>query len=132
MNQNMTITGKPQTHIFSFRPPAVVAAGATVRVSQTNGPKSFKVTHIGFTSTRVGIPAIRQPYRLFIQDVGGNTFFSNETFDADAVFGADSQNPAFLLPMPYDWGDKGQITVEFTNVGTLASLPSLLMIGFLQ
>jgi len=136
MNQNvLKIQGsEPQPYIYVFRPAVAVAAGAVASVSLTNGPKKFVMTEIGFTSTPVGIPARGQPFRVFIQDVGRQMFIQNAAFNLLAFIGANpflNDQPSKPFPVPWTWNENGQMTVDFTNVGTLACIPELLLIGYL-
>jgi hypothetical protein len=136
MNQNtISVQGsEPQPYIYVFRPAVAVAAGAASLVSLTNGPKQFVMTEIGFTSSPVGIPARGQIFRIFITDVGKQMFLQNADFNILALLGTNpflNDQPSKALPVPWTWKENGQMTVNFTNVGTLACLPELLLIGYL-
>lgn len=136
MNQNvLTIQGSsPQPYVYVFRPAVAVAAGAVSSVSLTNGPKQFVMTAMGFTSTPVGIPARGQPFRVFIQDVGKQMFLQNAAFNLLGFIGANPylNDQAYKdFPVPWTWGENGQMIVDFTNVGTLPCIPELLLIGYL-
>lgn len=135
-NKNMQVSGlEAQPYIQVFRPAAPIGAGAQGQVSVTNGPRRMIITHIGFTSAPVGIPASGPPFQIFIQDVSRQSFWSNVPFNILPLTGQNpfiNDGPAFQLPMPYTWLENGQYLITFTNVGTLASTPELQLIGFLQ
>lgn len=134
-NEAISYTGaEAQFYIYVFRTPAVVAAGAQAQVSLVNGPYKFLWTDVGFTSSPVGIPAAGQPFQVFIQDVGRQSFFSNVPFNLLALTGVNpflNDQPAYKLPHPYTWLEQGQYLITFTNVGTLACIPELQLIGYL-
>lgn len=126
---------EPQPYIYTFTTPAAVAAGASIQSSLVNGPRRFVITDIGFTSAPVGIPAAGPMFRVFIQDIGRQANWSNVPFNLLALTGQNpfiNDGPAYKLPVPFTWLDNGQYLVTFTNIGTLASTPELLLIGFLR
>jgi hypothetical protein len=130
--------GVPRAALPQFiqiEPPAAVAAGATVNVRYTVGPRNFVSTGMGYTSQPVGIPAAGQRFRINIQDVGGSVFFAPVRFLARPVFGCDegtSDKSYIDLPAPWRFEANTTINVEFENIGLIACIPTLVLIGYLE
>ena len=121
-------------YFVNIEPLAVVPAGSTVQVEYTVGVRNFIVTSIGFTSSPVGLPAAGQVFKLGIEDVGMSRQFQPDRWNMTAVFGSNpavSDQPAFELPVPWPFRAHTTIRTEFENIGTLACLPTLVLVGYL-
>jgi len=114
--------------------PAAVAAGATVNVRYTVGPRHFVCTGMGYTSAPVGIPAAGMRFRINIQDIGASVFFAPVRFLARPVFGSDEalSDTAYIeLPVKWQFDRMTTINVEFENIDAIACTPTLVLIGYL-
>lgn len=124
----------PVPQLIEFEPAAAVAAGAVALVLYTVDVRDFHCTHIGFTSAGVGVPAMGMVFRLQITDVGASRTFQPVPWNATAALGtnpATSDHGPLELPVEWIFQAKTAIRVEFTNIGTLACLPTVVLIGYL-
>jgi hypothetical protein len=128
-----------QPYFYVFIPPVAIAAGATAIVQQNMSARDFVWTDIGWTTDAVFVPAfwlpaVGVPFRVMIQDIHGQKFFSNERVDMTTLTGTNPQ-----------WNDKGMyrmirswrfvynttISIEFLNDGPVAATPRLTLGGYL-
>ena len=120
--------------IIEFEPAAPVAANATGLVLYTVDVRDFHCTHIGFTSQGVGVPAMGMVFRLQITDVGASRTFQPFPWNTTAAIGtnpATSDHGPLELPVEWIFQAKTAIRIEFNNIGTLACLPTVVLIGYL-
>lgn len=145
MNQQRNLTpvdpkGVPRANVPYFiemEPPAQVAAGATVVVRFTIGPRNFKCTGFGFTSQNVGFPLAGQLFRLGIVDIGASIRFQPHRWHATPITGSVpgvDDRPYVDFPGKVEWTFAAQTTVEveFENIGALACTPTLVLAGYLE
>lgn len=121
-------------YFIQVQPAANVPAGSTVQVEYTVGVRDFICTNLGFTSSPVGVPAQGQVFNLGLEDVGMSRQFQPDRWNTTAVFGSNpalSDQPAFLMPVPWPFKAHTTIRIEFENIGTLACLPTLVLVGYL-
>ncbi len=126
----------PVPYYIEIEPAGQVAAGANVVVRYTVGPRDFVCTGFGFTSQQVGVPAAGMLFKLGIVDIGASIRFQPHRFHATPVTGANpgfGDQPSVEFPGKLTWTFTSLTTVEveFENIGALACLPTLVLIGFL-
>ena len=121
-------------YFIMVQPAALVPAGTTVQVEYTVGVRNFICTNLGFTSSPVGVPAQGQVFNLGLEDVGMSRQFQPDRWNTTAVFGSNpalQDKPAFPLPVAWTCRAHTTIRIEFENIGTLACLPTLVLVGYL-
>lgn len=120
-------------YLLNFEPAAVVAAAATVTVTIVMGPRDFMCTHIGFSTTEVGLPARQQRFKLNVRDMGDSIVWAPARFLINAVVGSGGNTEKNLqkLSKPWRFRRGTSIVVELENVGAIACLPSFVMHGYL-
>ena len=138
--QPISSKGVPRANVPYFieiEPPAVVAAGATVTVLYTVGPRDFVCIGLGFTSSPVGIPPVGQYFKIGILDIGSSIRFQPHRWHVTPVIGTNpttSDKDYVEFPDEARWTFEKQttISVEFENIGAIACLPTLVMVGYLS
>ena len=121
-------------YFYTIRPGATVAAGAITTINLVVGVRDFIWTHLAWTSSVVGLPAAGMDFRVLIRDVSAQTAFSDFRFNMRPVTGNHaeiSDNPMTELSWPWRFIRQTTISAEFENIGTLASIPELVLHGFL-
>jgi len=123
-------------YFINIEPLLAVAAGVTSVVQFSVGVKDFIWTDLGFTSAPVGLPAAGQPFKLGMQDIGKSRDFQPAVrWHLTAAIGTNpgvADATPLKLPVPWKFSAKTTISVTFENIGTLACLPTLVLIGFLD
>lgn len=117
-----------------FEPPAAIGALATGIVDETIGWNDFVCTRIGFTSETVGFPATAGRWKVQIQDIGASKQFQPEAWNITALIGCNSgfaDSAAVEMPTPWPFLEKTTIRVTFENLTGFATIPHLLLIGYL-
>lgn len=128
-----------QPYFLVFIPPVAIAAGATAIVQQNMSVRDFMWTDIGWTTDAVFVPAfwlpaVGVPFRVSIQDINRQRFFSNERFDLMSVTGTNPQwndKCMYKLPRPWRFYLNTTVSVEFLNDGPVAAIPRLTLGGYL-
>ncbi len=121
-------------YFIQIEPAAVVAAGVTQEENYTVSVRDFICTHLGFITTLVGVPPAAQVFDISIEDVGMSRTWQPHRWSTAAVIGNDSgvsTRSAFELPAKWKFEARTTIRVEFENRGTLACLPTLVLVGYL-
>lgn len=126
----------PVPYFIEIEPPAAVAAGATAQVRYTLGPRNFVCKGLGFTSAPVGVPAAGQWFKIGILDIGASIRFQPHRWHTTATIGSnpgtsDQQYMEFPKEAPWTFSQQTTIEVEFENIGALACLPTLVLVGYL-
>jgi hypothetical protein len=122
-------------YFIDIEPAAQVAAGATVTVTYTLGPRNFTCTHLGWTTQGVGFPAAGVDFKINVLDVGMSTFWAPFRWLPRAIGGnnpATSDNAAFELGASWTFQHGTSIQVEFENIGALNCLPYVVLHGYLD
>lgn len=130
--------GVPRANVPYFievEPPAAVAAGATVVVRYTFGPRDFVCKGFGFTSAGVGFPAAGMYFKLGIRDLGASISFQPHRWHVTPVTGTnpavgDQDFAEFPAEAPWIFTSQTTVEVEFENIGALACLPTLVLVGY--
>ena len=129
--------GVPMERVPQFieiEPGAAVAAAAVAQVIYNVGVRDFVCTHLGFTSTPVGLPLAGMRFKISIRDIGSNTSFEPFRWNATSVLGRNEgigDMRPFELPVTWTFQARTSIRIEFENIGGLACLPNLALIGYL-
>lgn len=131
--------GVPRHNVPFFieiEPVAAVAAGATGVVRFTRGPRDFICTGFGFTSAAVGVPPAGMNFKIGILDIGTSIRFQPVRFHVTPVVGmnpatADKAYMEFPEEARWKFDPQTTIEVEFENIGALACLPTLVLVGYL-
>jgi len=117
-----------------FEPAVPIGALATGIVDQIVAWNDFVCTKIGFTSETVGFPATAGRWKVQMQDIGASQTFQPEGFNITALIGTNSgfsDSAAVDLPVPWPFMEKTTIRVTFEELAGFASIPHLLLIGYL-
>lgn len=120
---------------IEIEPGAAVAAAAVAQVIYNVGVRDFVCTHLGFTSAPVGLPLAGQRFKISIRDIGSNTSFEPFRWHTTSALGRPTATGAlqpFQLPVPWTFQARTSIRVDFENIGGLACLPNLVLIGYLD
>lgn len=137
--QPISSKGIPRANVPFFleiEPPAVVAAGGTVTVNYTVGPRDFVCIGFGFTSSPVGFPVAGTYFKIGILDIGSSIRFQPHRFHVTPVVGtnpatSDKDYVNFPEQAPWTFSRLTTISVEFENIGALPCLPTLVLVGYL-
>lgn len=138
--QPISSKGVPRANVpylIEIEPPAVVAAGATVTVNYTVGPRDFVCKGMGFTASAVGIPPAGQYFKIGILDIGSSIRFQPHRWHVTAFTGvnpaaADKEWTEWPEEAPWIFEHQTTISVEFENIGAIACLPTLVLVGYLS
>jgi len=128
-----------QPYFVVFIPPVAIAPNATAIVTQNMSVRDFIWDTIGWTTDAVftpsfWMPAVGVPFRITIQDINRQRFFSNERLDMMTVTGTNPQwndKGMYRLSRPWRFYLNTTISVEFLNDGPVAATPRLTLGGFL-
>lgn len=118
-----------------IEPGAAVAAAAVAQVVYNVGVRDFVCTHLGFTSTPVGLPLAGQRFKISIRDIGSSTSFEPFRWNTTSALGRNEgvgDVAPFKLPVSWTFQARTSIRIDFENIGALACLPNLCLIGYLD
>lgn len=135
--RDLSLTEQP--YFVVFIPPVAINPGATAIVTQNMSSRDFMWTDIGWTTDAVFVPAfwlpaVGVPFRVMIQDIHGQKFFSNERVDLMTLTGTNPQwndKGMYRMIRPWRFVYNTTISVEFLNDGPVASIPRLTLGGYL-